>query len=274
MQRWISGIVIALTVAGGAAAQPGAPEAEQSGTAIVIVVENNQKGLRPADDAWDHLDRWLDTDGEPLYGEILRRVAAPRYDEVVVLTDDEARFDRFRAALLDLHDRGYVIDVLLDIHGSSRFTELGNDTLDGPDRLWFTGRGVTTADIEALAADGPLRLNGVYLVSCWGSRFNDAWRKAGAKAVNGARELNYYVLVSPVVFLAAWTRGLDMKLAADIAYRAERLLLGRRTLERLLADRYGAEGVTRVDTARSSERHHAGENIRAARFHTHSAGAP
>ena len=63
-----------------------------------------------------------------------------------------------------------------------------------------------------------------------GSEFNQAWTSLGAKAVNGARELNYYVLLSPFVFMDRFTRGnRSLKDASQDAYLAERRLLGGRS---------------------------------------------
>lgn len=61
------------------------------------------------------------------------------------------------------------------------------------------------------------------MVSCWGSDFNSAWLDLGARASNGAYELNYYVLLSPFAFLHAWTiGGLTLPQAAQVAYDLEK----------------------------------------------------
>lgn len=163
--------------------------------------------------------------GEAVYGDILQAMAAPFYGKVVVLTDQAATFDNFKATLLDLNRQGFVIDIVLDIHGCGDSTALNNGYC-GSDKLLFTGQEVTLGEIENINGGQPLQLNAVYMVSCWGSRFNAAWRKLGAKASNGANELNYYVLLSPFAFMQAWTVGnQSLTAAAQFAYDTERALL-------------------------------------------------
>jgi hypothetical protein len=238
-----------------------APRAEAR-SAIVIVVENNQSAASAGGSTWL---RALDRFGEPAYAEALRAIATGCWDRVEVLTDADASFASVASRLRALDAEGYVIDLLLDVHGSSRESRLGNRTSGGPDRLYFTGRPATPEDVAALGRPHPLRLNAVYMVSCWGSRFNEAWRQAGAQAANGARELNYYVIVSPAVFLEEFAAGADLAHAAERAYRAEARLLDHKFIDRLLAREYGA-GVERIQGARSSERVQAGPAVRAAFF--------
>jgi hypothetical protein len=239
-----------------------APMAEAQ-TALVVVVENNDEVRRGGA---DRFLRALDRFGEPLYGALVERAARPYWDRVVVLMDEEATFERFAGTLRGLDAAGFTVDVVLDIHGSSTETRLGNATARGPDRLWFQGKPATTEDVAALGRPRKLRLNAVYMVSCWGSRFNDAWLAAGARAANGADELNYYVLLSPLVFIREFGAGVDLQTAAERAYRAEASVLDNGVIDRALAPRYGAKGVERVQTARSSARVHTGPRVRAARF--------
>jgi hypothetical protein len=243
----------ALVVAAAPALAQDAPSPVRS--AIVIVVENNDSIARGGK---DRLLRFLDAVGEPAYAKALERTARKHWDKVVTLIDAKATFEHFKGTLAKLDEEGFTIDVVLDIHGSSSVTVLGNGAIAGPDRLHFAGRPVTVEEVAALGKPRALRLNAVYMVACWGSRFNQAWLDAGARAANGARELNYYVLLSPVVFLGEWGRGADMASAAEKAFLAERALLDRKTLDRALAPRYGARGVDRIQSAASSARIHAG----------------
>ncbi len=246
-------------------------------SALVIVVEENQRGKG---DLQAHLQDlatsdsgtirnkayklFMDRVGEPLYGRYLKSSALRYWDHAVLLTDDKASFKSFVHTLEQLDRQGYTIDVLMDIHGSSTFTELDNHTRkSGPDKLGFTGPSATPAQVAALR-EKDLRLNAVYMTSCWGSRFNDAWLQAGARAVNGSRELNYYVLLSPIVFIHAFGRGGDLAAASRKAYEAEANLLNNDVVDQALAPTYGRPGVARIQSALSSERIHSGQSVRAA----------
>ncbi len=256
----LSGALSALALAlAPAAAQDAAAASGRS--AIVIVVENNDTVARGGRDRWLHA---LDRFGEPLYARLLAAAARERWDRVVVLTDADATFARFAATLRALDAEGYTIDVVLDIHGSSRESRHNNRTSQGPDRLWFSGRPATAADIAALGRPRKLRLNAVYAVSCWGSRFNDAWIEAGARAANGAEDLNYFVLLSPLVFVRAFGAGADLASAARLAYEAEARFLDNEIADRALAPTYGAEGAARIHAARSSRRVQTGPSVLAA----------
>ncbi|MGQ0600113.1 MAG: hypothetical protein ACT4QE_00290 [Anaerolineales bacterium] len=170
--------------------------------------------------------------GETGYAEILRAMAAPYYAKVVVLTDRAATFANFKSTLEGLHGEGYRIDILLDIHGCGNSSQLNNGYCND-DHLVFTDRDVTVADIKTIGGGQKLNLNAVYLVSCWGSRFNDVWVNAlGAKASNGANELNYYVLLSPFAFMhARTTGGMTLTAASQFAYDVERVLLNGKALK-------------------------------------------
>jgi hypothetical protein len=156
------------------------------------------------------------------------------------MTDSGAKFDAFSDQLVSLHKNNYVIDVLLNLHGCgtmsgevSALNNTGCNVKEKGQRLLFAGGSASPqkiADIKAKNGGQPLNLNAVYQVSCWGSDFNKAWTSLGAKAVNGAREINYYVLLSPFVFMDRFTRGnRSLKDASQDAYLAERSLFGGRS---------------------------------------------
>jgi hypothetical protein len=134
--------------------------------------------------------------------------------------------------LLSLHQSDHVIDVLINLHGcgdnSGRNSALNNAACGGR-RLVFADEAASPdmiAGIKARNGGQPLNINAVYQVSCWGSEFNSAWHSLGAKAANGARELNYYVLLSPFVYMDRFTRGnRTLQQAAQDAYLAERSLM-------------------------------------------------
>ncbi|HLT91283.1 MAG TPA: hypothetical protein VKZ85_10085 [Woeseiaceae bacterium] len=184
----------------------------------------------------DPFKAFINVYGETVMSDCLKAMAEPYYDTVVVLTDDEATFSTFSNTLLNLHRNNHVIDILINVHGcgskSGRNSSYNNVACNSP-RLVFHGAAASPQKIREIRASNggqPLNINAVYQVSCWGSEFNDDWEYIGAKAANGARELNYYVLLSPFVFLDRFTRGnRTLRDAALDAYNAERTLLGGQT---------------------------------------------
>lgn len=167
---------------------------------------------------------FLDRFGEEFYADCLLGMAEPYYNKVVTLTDESATFASFKEKLVELNSQGYLIDIFLDIHGCGPETRLNNGTC-GDSWLRFSDHKATISDVEKINNGERMNLNAVYMVSCWGSNFNKAWRKLGAKASNGARELNYYVLISPLVFMDGWTRGMSLTEASEKAYKHEKNLL-------------------------------------------------
>lgn len=178
---------------------------------------------------------FLNVYGESAMSDCLKAMAEPYYDTVVVLTDEQASFDDLRSTLLNLHRNNHVIDILVNVHGcgsASGANSSFNNAGCGTPRLLFHGADATPQGLKSIRASNggrPLNINAVYQVSCWGSEFNEAWEEIGATAVNGAEELNYYVLLSPFVFMDRFTRGnRTLRDAAQDAYNAERSLVGGR----------------------------------------------
>lgn len=208
------------------AAQAGLPA---GGCARQIFDTLGNAGIRSGKDP---MAAFMDVYGETAMSQCLKAMAEPYYDTVVVLNDSEAGFQAFSDRLLNLHKSNHVIDVLINLHGcggkSGKNSAL-NNVFCGDPRLVFADGGVTTSMIEGIKASNggqPLNINAVYQVSCWGSEFNAAWRNLGAKAANGARELNYYVLLSPFVYMDRFTRGnRTLQQSAQDAYLAERSLM-------------------------------------------------
>jgi len=178
---------------------------------------------------------FLDVYGESGMLNCLEELAQPYYDTVELLTDNNASFDMFKRTIKRLHDDGYVMDLLIDVHGCG--TDISLNNMDcGTEGLCFYNPSdpghsdrKDVAAIKALPSDNngePFNINAVYMVSCWGSEFNEAWTHIGAKASNGAKQINYYVLMSPLVFLDFFTRGgQTLAKAAELAYTIEKALL-------------------------------------------------
>jgi hypothetical protein len=234
---------------------------------------------------------FLDQYGEEVVARCLRDIASLCYSRVVVLTDQQATFPNFKSTLEQLHQDGYTIDILLDVHGCSDESAMNNNPCNDGKTLTFTDDKITPGQIEGINSGQPMNLNAVYMVSCWGANFNPSWQKLGAKAVNGSKELNYYVLLSPLVFMTLFAAGLSLKEAAQRAYDAERMLVNGRAfkfklkvsakvagisvkktatirvgvtweklINRILAKQYGEKKNKPVDNVRSSKRVHTGSN--------------
>ena len=230
---------------------------------------------------------FLNRFGEEFYADCLRDMAEPKYDKVVVLTDQTATFDNFKAKLEELNSEGYLIDILLDIHGCGKDSDLNNAPCD-KDALLFADGKKTHEDIRGINGGKPMHLNAVYMVSCWGKEFNNDWRRLGAKASNGSTELNYYVLISPLVFMDGWTRGQSLDKAAEQAYKHEKAFMNgkkhnikmklrnpvtgqketvkigigatwRKLIDKALAKDHGEDKKKRVNNIKSSERNTAGD---------------
>jgi hypothetical protein len=200
---------------------------------------------------------FLDQYNEAWVSSCLGEMAAAYYDRVEVLTDQDATFAHFKQTVERLHAEGYTMDLLLDVHGcgtpqTRNNVHCGTNPLlafaDGPAyrdgivtnsgepfgntlpsiNSFFNGTsGSFDANNRFVAKVEPgyVRLNGVYMVACWGSNFNQMWIDMGARASNGSEELNYEVLTSPFAFLDAYTRlGLSLDRAASVAFEQERLL--------------------------------------------------
>jgi hypothetical protein len=208
------------------AAQAGLPA---GGCARQIFDTLGNAGIRTGKDP---MAAFLDVYGETAMAQCLKTMAEPYYDTVVVLNDSAAGFQAFSDQLLQLHQSNHVIDVFINLHGCGEKagdSSALNNTACGDPRLVFAGGAASPAMIENIKARNggqPLNINAVYQVSCWGSEFNAAWRNLGARAANGARELNYYILLSPFVYMDRFTRGnRTLQQAAQDAYLADRSLL-------------------------------------------------
>ncbi|GIW73283.1 MAG: hypothetical protein KatS3mg102_2825 [Planctomycetota bacterium] len=155
--------------------------------------------------------------GEAILGPLLRAA----YAEVVVVRGTEATPEDFFAAIRSLAARREAVDLILLAHGS-------------PDRLWLReGRPIRGADIvEQLEGRGGERLRMVYSSLCYGASLNQAWRKAGARAVAGAVDVK--IPLDLPAFLLGWLAGGEYASVMAQAYAANLRL---HALREQLADR-------------------------------------
>ncbi len=174
----------------------------------------------------------LDLYGEEWFGSCLKSIAMPYYDRVFVLTDQDASITGLKNKLVELHREGYQIDILYDNHGCGPDEDHLLNIESGCDKFSLNfysdkeGYQVKTTKENMLhKIPHGINIGSVYTVSCWGSGFNDVWIELGAKEANGAYQLNWFVLLSPLVFMDEFTRGgKSLEEAAEIGYEIARKL--------------------------------------------------
>lgn len=179
-----------------------------------------EAGAATGDNPWK---AFLNHFGEPSVAACLREMAAPYYERVITLTDQDAKFDHFKQVLEQLDAEGFTIDMVLNQHGCGSPASMNNVNCNGEvPFLVFNGSDYVYEPKLRSINGGSLRLGSVYMVSCWGEGLNKMWIDMGAKESNGAQELNYFVLISPFSFMDHFTRfGMSLKQAAQAAYDAE-----------------------------------------------------
>ena len=91
----------------------------------------------------------------------------------------------FLGQLIDLVKEGYYVDVFMFAHGSSNRIYMANDLTLSPTEL-------KEAVVEEKSGFNYLPIRMVYQMNCWGHTFNQTWLDIGAKAVCGARYVNFY----------------------------------------------------------------------------------
>ncbi len=188
-------------------------------------------------------ESFLDTYGEEWLGRCLVDIARPHYNKVVLLTDEDASSSQIKSTLTDLHMQGYRIDIVYDNHGfgSDMTYSLNNKNSKSGDFgiCFYNGSSdqdcksiedvydslvpVETNEIDGTEYKRKYNIGSVYSVSCWGSGMNDVWTKLGAQEADGSYQTNYFVLVSPIIYLYELVHEeKPSKMAAEIAYETEK----------------------------------------------------
>ena len=117
------------------------------------------------------------------------------YADYTSLTDDQATFDNFISTIEGYSDDGYLVDVLIDLHGTS-----------GGDILFFDDS-YAVAFITEQIQSRSLNVSVVYQTVCYGSDMTDEWDAIGIHAVNGSVGENMYVTFAPGAFMEIWISG-------------------------------------------------------------------
>lgn len=110
-------------------------------------------------------------------------------------TPTKANFIKYARQLVD---EGYYLDIYIFAHGTSGKVCMKGDDLLASDITESLGPKATGRE------NFPIRM--VYQMNCYGQTLNDAWRSIGAKAVGGARYVNFYPNQFNA-FAQAWNKG-------------------------------------------------------------------
>ena len=125
----------------------------------------------------------------------IEAVADGNYDDYTTLTDEQATFDNFISAIEAYSNQGYVVDILINLHGSPSGDIIFHDDAYPVEIL--------TERIQSKN----LNLSVVYQTVCYGSTMLDEWTSINIHAVNGSIGENIYVNFAPGAFLEKWTLG-------------------------------------------------------------------
>lgn len=117
------------------------------------------------------------------------------YADTTSLTDDQATFENFISTIEGYSDNGYLVDLLVDLHGTS----------DGS-ILFFDDAHAVTHITEQIQSRG-LNVGVLYQTVCYGSDMTDEWVAIDIHAVNGSIGVNMYVNFAPGAFLENWIWG-------------------------------------------------------------------
>ena len=118
----------------------------------------------------------------------------PRPDRHVSNTSEASFFNE----LIDLADDGYMIDLFVFSHGSDGAINIEGHEITASEIVNELGTGSY--------AGGKFPLRMVWQINCYGETMNDAFITAGAKAVCGARFVNFYCNQFNR-FIYEWNRG-------------------------------------------------------------------
>ena len=154
------------------------------------------------------LNEILENYGEPWMIRELAGVAGGKYVAVRSFSDESARASVFLDTLRALSRRGFIVDVIFDLHS------------DGGTVLFSDGRCSVSSLAQAVRDEG-LRMRSLYQTCCYGGAAIATWKNAGVTAVSGAAGVNSITLYSPIAFLKNWTGGETFRAAVDHAFQQE-----------------------------------------------------
>ncbi len=129
----------------------------------------------------------------------------------IVATPTKANLLKY---LKQLASEGYSIDVFIFSHGSKRSFRVSTGTYGK--NASFRNAHITRELTKAKTGCKKFPIRLVYQVNCFGSTMNAAWAKVGAKAVVGARDVNFFPSRYGR-FIKEWNKGKSVQTALSAA---------------------------------------------------------
>lgn len=165
------------------------------------------------------LDEVIDQYGEDWQIGELIETAQPFYTKIVSLTDDDATGKAVLDSLTMLCRSGYTVDMIFNLHGGFNFFGGGASVL-------FADQSYNLDAFVDSIKNRSVCPRALYQTCCYGSSMIEAWERAGITAVNGASDLNTFVMFSPIYFLQNWTGGMRFSQAVQTAFDQEYKKIG------------------------------------------------
>jgi hypothetical protein len=193
--------------------------------AILVAIENTGQLPFPIDLSAalrKVIERFVDTVAEAIAEQTARVLFREYYEEVEILVDTNCTKENIRDKIAEL-GKDYTLDLAILGHGGVYPPESDQGILilhNGMDNWWDNPNNLTKSDVRAWK-DRPefqgLKLGLVYMMNCYGSKFNDAWCDLGFKTSIGTYERNW---MPEPMFTFFWTRFRNGETAQDAARKA------------------------------------------------------
>ena len=165
-------------------------------------------GIPPEDMDSMSLVEIIDVYGEPWQIDEISSIADSHYAKIASFTDSTARFSILVDSLRSFTSQGFIIDMMFVLHSNGSYI------------LFYDGARYVTAIVESITTiSAPVRA--LYQTCCYSCMAIPTWELCNISAVNGANEVNSYVLISPIWFLKVWTEGMPYDSAVYAAYQKE-----------------------------------------------------
>jgi len=193
--------------------------------AILVAIENTGQLPLPlgiSDDLKEVIERFVDTITELIAAHNARNLFAEYYRKAEVLVDTDCTKEKIRDKIVEL-GKEYVLDLAILGHGAEYPPGSGQGVLvlhGGMDDWTNNPNNLRETDVQAWMERPDfqdLELGLVYMMNCYGSRFNDAWCRLGFKTSVGSQDENW---MPEPMFTFFWTRFRNGETAEDAARKA------------------------------------------------------
>jgi len=127
------------------------------------------------------------------------------YSKFILITDENTTTKYLFSQLASLTNDGYIIDIILNVHGSN-------------ESLTFKDKDLTPDDIIEFGINTSYNIGFVYQGACYGATFNEAWIDIGATVVSGTKGLNSFGIFAPAEFIKKISRGHTYEESVEAGY--------------------------------------------------------